>query len=539
MHSKLRWVPLLLLVLLAGSLVGSAGLVGSARADASPPSNSGFLADNDHILAFNGYLTWGGQYQSVTNGSQVYAGGFVLVLYDLTTQPIVVTVSLQERGNNVSQTTTVIPSAADQVNIAVPQSNSWVPTTLWVGGTPQYYSVAVPISLLPNSITTVGGLDLLTLGVLSEALISLALAVAFAYWCMRRALWAPKFSLLIWGHVILIGIASAVLIDFQFVDALFAGWSPLVYAVFLFPVFWAFSLSYFNKAPTSQLQRANAPLAGRLSFDFWMIRTARDARGRFVLIDETWRGFWARIWGHHVVLIPEEARLTTAEPFIADVKNRKILSRVEIVRQVRRPSPAKASPADDFDVIPASVDGRPIKGDRLPHKLLFTPVGEPVDVTWPRWTIHRDIEVPQEVDVNGNVIVPAHRERRLSRPHYTSGSAHLKLAPIHYRSAQSVVAGWRGAEDLAQVLSTTSLDNEALKSTFETQVASKVRERLLAREALLGRGTSDLDELEAAQEAERSKDTLSPLDALFGKSLATPLAPATDAEGRQREGKKR
>jgi hypothetical protein len=135
--------------------------------------------------------------------------------------------------------------------------------------------------------------------------------------------------------------------------------------------------------------------------------------------------------------------------------------------------------------------------------------------------------------------VPAHRERRLSWPHYTSGSAHLKLAPIHYRSAQSVVAGWRGAEDLAMVLSTTSLDNEALKSTFETQVASKVRERLLAREALLGRGTSDLDELEAAQEAERSKDTLSPLDALFGKSLATPLAPATDAEGRQREGKKR
>ena len=533
-RSTVRWVPLLLIMVVAVSLLGSFGAVGSVRANGSPPSNSGFLADNDQILAFNGYITWGGQYQSVSNGTQVYAGGFVLVLYDLTNHPIVVTISLAEGGNNVTQTTTTIPGAPDQVNIGLPQSNSWRPVILWVADTPQYYSVAVPLSLLPNSITTVGGLDLLTLGVLSESLISLALAVAFAYWCMRRALYAPKFSLLIWGHVILIAIASAVLIDFQFVDELFAGWSPLVYAAFLFPVFWAFSLSYFNKAPKAQLQRANAPLAGRLSFDFWSIRTARDARGRFVLIDPTWRGFWARLWGHHVVLIPEEAHLTQPEPFIADIKNRKVLSRVEIVRQIRRPSPAKASPADDFDVIPASLDGRPQKHEELPQKLLITPIGEPVDVTWPHWTMHRDVEVPDELDTNGNVIIPKHREKHWSLPHYTSGAASLKLAPIHYRSAQSVVSGWRSAEDLGEVLSTTSLDNEALKSTFETQVARKVRERLLARESLLGRSSSDLDELEAAQEAERSKDSLSPLDALFGKSLATPLSPVTPAEARKK-----
>ena len=70
-RSTVRWVPLLLIMVVAVSLLGSFGAVGSVRANDSPPSNSGFLADNDQILAFNGYITWGGQYQSVSYGTQV------------------------------------------------------------------------------------------------------------------------------------------------------------------------------------------------------------------------------------------------------------------------------------------------------------------------------------------------------------------------------------------------------------------------------------------------------------------------------------
>lgn len=122
------------------------------------------------------------------------------------------------------------------------------------------------------------------------------------------------------------------------------------------------------------------------------------------------------------------------------------------------------------------------------------------------------------------MVEPAHTEAHWSLPHYNEGSADIVLAPIHYRSAQSVVAGWRTAEDLAEVLSDTALDLEATKSHFETEVARKVRERLVARESLMGRTANDMDEKEAAQEAMRMKENVSSLDALMGRGpVSTPL----------------
>jgi len=73
---------------------------------------------------------------------------------------------------------------------------------------------------------------------------------------------------------------------------------------------------------------------------------------------------------------------------------------------------------------------------------------------------------------------------------------------------------------LGNLLDTVTLDLEALKAGFGTQVTRKVRERILAREALMGRGQDDLSELEAASESvrEQAKGTTS-LDDLFGRAL--------------------
>jgi hypothetical protein len=204
---------------------------------------------------------------------------------------------------------------------------------------------------------------------------------------------------------------------------------------------------------------------------------------------------------------------------MADLINRKVKSSEQILRRVRRPSPDKSHPLDDFDVIPGSLDGRPSRGDDPPLKLLFTPTGFPVEVTWPKLTIHKDRDVPQATTKDG-MVIEAHTEPHLSMPHYLPGRAAITLHTLHFRSAMSVINGWRSVEDLGLLLDTITLDLEALKATFGTQVTKKVRERILSRETLINRGAEDLDSLEAAQEAVREKTQgFMSLDDLFGRSM--------------------
>jgi len=488
-----------------------------------PIQQGGFITNDHRFLVFNGYLSFGGYYNAITNGTEVYAGAFVLVIYALTNFTYPVTISLTEMGTTTNQETTVVPDVADVVTLNLYQSNSWTQARVVVDGTPQYYTVAVPISLLPSYLDNIGGVDIIALGILSEALIALALALASAYAAQRRALWAPKFSLLVWGHVILIGLAAAVIVDFQWVDQTFAGWSPLVYAIFLWPIFFTFSLSYFNRAPKSEMLQANTPAAGRLSFNRWTLRMMRTTRG-WELIGPKWKHWLQRLLSPkngHVMLGVKESDLTSPlpEPFMADIINRRIPHREEILRRVRRPSPDKNDPLDDFDIIQGSLDGRSGKGDDLPLKLLFTPTGFPVEVEWPRWSMHKEVEVPEKFFKDGRTVA-AHMVNRLSAPYCKPGKATITLHSIHFRAPVSVINGWRSVEDLGNLLDTVTLDLEALKAGFGTQVTRKVRERILAREALMGRGQDDLSELEAASESvrEQAKGTTS-LDDLFGRAL--------------------
>jgi len=524
------------LVLLAAPLVAP---VGVARADLAgiPTYQGAFVADGGRLLVFPGIVGFGGVFTPISSNSQVFGAVLVLVIYDLTGYNLTFPVSLAEKNFVDQQTATVVPASATVVNLNTAQSTAWQKATVNVGGTLVTYQVATPVSLLPNSIANVGGLDLLVLAVVSEAVIAFSGVVVLARFLMRKALWAPRFSLLIWGHVILVGIVAAVILDYQIVDSIFAGWSPLVYVGAISPMVFAFALSLFNQAPPALLLRANAPLAGKLTYTSWPIRVTRDAKGRMVLVRPTWGGFWARLFGHQVVLEPAESRVTQPEPFVADVVRRRVVARAEWVRRVRRKTPGKAFALDDFEVIPASVDGTARRQEEvLPVRLYWTPVGQPVDVEWPRLTIHRTANVPETVNEEGEVTTPAHSERHLAWPHYSEGHATITLAPIHYRSQQSVVAEWRTAEDLAQVLSATALDLTTLKASFESEVARKVQERLVAREALLNRTPNDLDEFEAAQEAERTRDSLLPLDTLISSSGALTRELDTTEKRRHKKG---
>lgn len=532
------FVLLFFIVLVVAAPLAAPGARASAAGE--PTFQDGFIADNGQVLGFMGVLTWGTQFEPISNGSQVFAGSLLLVLYDLTRGNLSVPVSIGELGSVSSFNTPVEPLVADVLTIPVQQVTSWTTVTVTVGGYAQVYSVAVPISLL-GSATSIGGLDLLVLAILSLTLIGFGLAVFAAWRTMRRALWAPPFSLLIWGHVILAAILAAIIIDFQWVDQTFAGWSPVVYTVFLWPVFWLFSLSFFNRPALSQLLRPRAPVSGRLSFDCWYVLIDRGPDRDWQILDPSWWGFWARFWGHPVRLGTKESGILRPEIFEAELLHHNVEDRASIIRRmklrrVRRPSPAKESALDDFEVTPL-VMGRgdrgrnvPLRRRQRPTKILFTPSGHPVNVEWPRLSIHKKVEVPGKMSGTGQVMVPAHTQTRLALPHYNEGKAEVSLAPIHYRTQQSVVHGWRSAEDLAMVLSDSQLDLESLKSHFETRVEQEVRQRLLARESLTGRVASDLTEEQAAEEAEAGRFHL---DRLLDAPMSTDKGgpPAGSAAG--------
>ena len=557
-HRKTSLAPqgiALLVFLLVMAPLASLG-IGSARAASGPSSNltpatsglpvqfGGFLTNDRHYLIFAGVTTWGGGFESITNNTQVYASSIELVIYSLLPTPSTLLIVSTENGVSTSQSVAVTDvSSPTVVSVNLLPIHSWTSVTMSVDETPQSYSVSVPISFLPSNIANVGGLDLIALAIISECLVALALAVSLAYGTMRKALWAPHFSLLVWGHVILISIAASVILDFQQVDELFAGWSPLFYAVFLFPIFFIFSLSFFNKARKVEMLQARAPLSGRLSFHRWEFYLGRDQKGRWVVIGPRWGDWLARAFGHHVPITTTETSVDTPEPFMADIVNHRLLSREQIERRVRNPSPAKSSAFEDFDIIPVTLEGRAASGSgrsEPPSLLLFTPVGRPVNVTFPHLSVHKDKLIPARLDrKSGEVIIPEHHANRLCLPYYTEGKADITLHLIHFRSSISVTNGWRNADSLALLLADTQLDLESLKSHITETVTRLVKEQTLARESLLHRGETDLPAEEAVLEAERDKTSSIPtLEELFGRGTVLPrgLTPKEPEEKKKPKG---
>lgn len=503
-------------VLMVAVLVGGPLVLPAARAQGSGTNPSGLpvyeqatVVDYGQALVFVGTLSWGGGYQPVETGTQVYGASLVLVLYDLTGTNVSVPLTLNDSGVVSTATVLIAPSAATVDTLSLAPNPNWSPVTVDLGGTKLAYSVATPISFLPNSIANVGGLDLLSMAVVSEMLIGLTLAFWVARWAMGRALWAPAFRLVIWGHVALLGVLTAVVLDYQFVDTTFAGWSPLVYSFVISPMGFLWGLSLFNRTESGLLLRGDAPLGGRMTYHLWELGVGTNPEtGERVLCRLTWSGFWARFWGHYTPLIPAQEGMLV-DHFEAEVVRHRVVDLGEYRKGVR-----KGNVLDDYDVVHADLTGSK-KDARKWTKLYWTTSEQPLWVEWPRLSIHREVEVPAKVSPEGAVLTPAHPKRRLALPHYDPGSvADLSLAPSAWATQQSVVLGWRTAASLAKVNSDVTLRADVLEATFEARLAEAVRVAVTARTTLTGRIPHDLTEAEANAEAANARsvdDHLRPL----------------------------
>lgn len=490
-------IALILFALLGTPLMGALGGSMASPATAPSPSNalsgnylgfgSAFVVGDGSTLVLVGYSTWAAAWSDASNGSQIFTNSIVLVCYDLTTHNVTLRVSITELGTTTNQTILLAPLSEFDDSIDLKQDTSWTTVTLKFDGVADWVGqAATPISFLPPSVLTEGGLDLLVLVIISEAIVAFAAATAIARWLMTRARWAPRFSLLIWGHVILIGIAAMILVDFQWVDATFAGWSPLVYIFTVTPMYFLFVLSFFNKGRRVEILQFLPRPQGKVAFRRWLARIDTLPDGRTILITETWTDTLARAFGKYTVL--DDGDPMKDDFFLGDVE--------------KGPSPTLTK--DEF-VKKSPTDWRVLnpQEDEVTG-LMVTDTGQPLESHPPRLTIHRLKKFPPQLSPEGAVLVPAYERTVLTWPHYTTAWAEWHLASEMWAVAAAVIARWATIFDLERVLATVKHDLHLLKSTFVARVANEVDRTMTALHEVSSRTTTDLTEEQAAEEARSS-----------------------------------
>ena len=450
-------------------------------------SKSTYLVGNGSALVFVGAESWTNQWNAVSNGSQVYSDALILIAFDLKATNILLTVNAWQDGHGWVSNQSALMAPLTQTVITVPfvSDASWRSIVVKMDGTPFYGQIATPISLLPPGILNIGGLDLLALGIISEGVICFASVMALAKVLQKRARYAPKFSLLIWGPVVLVGIAAAVIFDYQAVNAYFAGWSPLVYAFAVTPMMFLFSLSLFNRAEKAELLQRVAKPQGKILYRRWLLRFSTLPDGRTVLIDERWRGWLARLFGHHVV-IDKGDELT---PVYYEGET----------QLMKSPTPSKGTVkvTDRFKVSNPQEDEV--------ARIWWTDTGDPVMVKWPRITIHRLRTIHAKTSPEGTVIRAEFTKPVLSLPHYTEPEVELRRALEDYKAVEAVSAEWANTRDPARVLSKVKTDLYVLKAGFSAQVEAEVESRLTAYYSLIGRTTADLSDEEAKNAAKKGE----------------------------------
>lgn len=140
-----------------------------------------------------------------------------------------------------------------------------------------------------------------TLLAVGMTVLCLAISATFARYVMKRALWAPRFSLIIWGYVVVMGVAGMCVADPAAIPVIVGSWSMFIIPLLMTPLFFFFSLSLFN------VDVARPPIPDTRIFNgrwIWTITTAVLPDGRRVVVDRTWMGWYHRARGLYTVVQP-------------------------------------------------------------------------------------------------------------------------------------------------------------------------------------------------------------------------------------------
>ena len=443
----------------------------------------------------------------LSDGGLLFGNQIVLYLYNLQAfnQSLHVTVyqhvnSLGVNGTKLLSTTmTATALGVSEINVNFPDNIPQTRENLTVDGASWVFFHLTPYSLLPNLITTVGGVDLLVIGILVIVLVLVCPLIMIGRWLSHKALHAPNFNLLIWGHVIVIGLLTLLFFDYQTLDSLFGGLSYYLYPVVIAVMIGLWSMHLFNKSQIIEILKPDTMSGHRLRYLRWTQLIGTLADGRVVIIDPRWRGFIYALLGHFTTLIPVESEATVeGRPAGADIENRETLAAHElrkIDQHMARRRPGKEKPEDDFQIINAVDSGDPVR-------LFWVDSDEPVVVEFSHTSWRKEVDVPEMVDKHG-VHVAAHKEQKLTWPHIVDGESSIRLAGIHYFDAPLAALGWSTAEDDFALLEKRAYAVYVLRSRLHSETNRLTEERLSEFLMLLESGNTPLTEQEAQEMSER------------------------------------
>lgn len=497
-----RWgFPIVALAICGGLLLAP---IGSARADVAglPSLSSAYILGHGAALLLVGYLGFFGVWTTVANGSQVYTDALYLVLFNLQTVNETVSLAAVQGNNTVASVTSVLPPLS-QVGVALnlPLIHTWTRTVLVADGVRTWVGqIAVPISLLPPYILNIGGLDLLALGIVAGCVYAFVGAFAIARWLMKRAIYAPRFSLALYGHVALILLAGAVFADYRFIDSAFAGWSPLIYPIAIFPFVFVTALSYFNRAAKVELLQGIATESGEMAWRRTLVRVGLLPDGRAAFIGGSWWDFWARVWGHFPIF--DDGDETKTAPLLQPVENAP--SPTDPPKKGRRKRTPRAYPIGPHRLLAFRVANP--QEDEVGF-LGWVKQSEPVRFRYPRLRWTRAHTLPAEylpAGPAGGAPIQTKLERivrKLSLPHYEQPtvSPSVELEDKHYVFGAAVWAGFASIRDLARAVSKLGQEVAFYRARLHNEVQDELYSKLRTHYALTGRATSGISETEAAQ----------------------------------------
>lgn len=497
-------VPLFLALLFLLPLLGAGGA--RAAPAGAPTLNGAYIVGDGQALVLVGYLGFADVWNVAPNGSEVFSQAFYLVFFNLREVPVTLTYGVRQAdGNSLNETVNLSAVSESSVTVSLPANTAWVATVLVFDGTPTWKGeVATPISLLPDYILNIGGLDLFALTLVSLMVLNIMAGVVLGRWAIRRAIWAPRFRMIIWGHVVLALLAGAVFLDYQIIDSLFAGWSPLVYPFFIFPMAFLWSLSLFNRARRVEIIEGNVTPSGEFGWYRTTLRIGRVGK-RLAYVGESWGDMWARFWGHHSYC--DDGDETKPRPWLAPVTN--YLSPTASPRA--RLKAKKAAARGPQEGAAEALTRFPVLNDLGEDGIEFLAWGRggaPVEPKFPRLSTHRTVEVPArfEPDPRGGapVMVRAPTTRRKwAWPHYEDPSPNDPplLEDVHFIPTAAAWAKFASLRDLGRVLARYMLAYEAETAHRETRIQDEVYESLRTHYALIGRPSSGIAEETAAARA--------------------------------------
>lgn len=379
-----------------------------------------------------------------------------------------------------NQTVSLAEGSVTTVDFFLPSSQVQRTTELCIAGGCITFVHATPISLIPAGVLNIGGIDLLVLSVVIETAVLLYPATVAARGIARKALFTPKFRAWLWAPHVVLGFFLLAVVDYQAVDGFFGGTEFILYPVAFVVLFFIWVLHLFNTAEPVEVLRPDPARGHRLRYNRWRIWTGELADGTIVLIDTRWRGWLARLLGHHSVLVPRDAPLTTGAPAGADLSTYRV-------------RPERESPLDDFPIV-----GDPDAKERNPPKRLYWVNSDDfLEWNFPRLVFSRLVEVPPKVK-DGVVVAPATSRRRLSWPHYEGGGvSRTGLASIHYYDVPVAALGWKSNERAWKVVETLKFQIASLRAEVKVRADEWAEERLAGHLRMLDRTVRPLTDGEA------------------------------------------